>query len=490
MRKQTLRVLFATSEVYPLVKTGGLGDVSNALPQALLDRGIDIQILVPGYSEVLDSAQNLKLACEISPLPDGQKVHILRGNLPDGGPPLLVIDAPQLYRRDGGPYQDRNGEEWPDNARRFGVLSRVAATLASSQSPLNWHPDILHCNDWQTGLAPAYLSTTTGKHARTIISVHNLGFTGSFPESWVSELGLPKDGFHLNGFEFYGQLSFLKAGLQYSDHITTVSETYAREIQTEEYGGGFHQLLAGRSEDLSGILNGIDLSEWNPANDKHIKQPYDIDTLDKKSANKRHLQTRSNLPCNPDVPLFGLVSRLTTQKGIKLIPEALRQLRDRPWQLVVLGTGETALETQLNELAREMPDRISVTIDYDEKLSHQIEAGADIFLMPSLYEPCGLNQIYSMRYGTLPLVRRTGGLADTVVDASSETIRKNKATGFVFNDFSSKTLSSCMGKALDLHSKIDNWRMVQQNGMNIDFGWDRSASKYEQLYQRLGPAPV
>jgi len=485
MQNHNLRVLFVTSEVYPLVKTGGLGDVSNALPRALLDHGVDIQILVPGYSEVLELARDLELACELSPLPDGKTVEILQGTLPGGGPPLLVIDAPQLYRREGGPYQNINGEEWPDNACRFGVLSRVAAMLSSSQSPLNWHPDILHCNDWQTGLAPAYLSTTTGKRARTIISIHNLGFTGSFPESWVSELGLPKDGFHLNGFEFYGQLSFLKAGLQYSDHITTVSETYAREIQTEEYGGGFHQLLAGRSEDLSGILNGIDLSEWNPANDKYIKQPYDIDTLDKKSANKRYLQTRSNLPCDPDVPLFGLVSRLTMQKGIKLIPDALRQLRDRPWQLVVLGAGEAELEMQLNELTEEMPGRISVTIGYDEELSHQIEAGADVFLMPSLYEPCGLNQIYSMRYGTLPIARRTGGLADTVVDAFQEAAQDNKTTGFVFDNFSSDALSSCMDRVLDLYAQTDSWRIVQRNGMTIDSGWDRSAATYLSLYKRL-----
>lgn len=485
MRNQNPRVLFATSEVYPLVKTGGLGDVSSALPRALLDLGVDIQILVPGYPQVLDSSRDLKVISELQPLPDRHTVQLLQGRLPNSGPPLLILDAPQLYKREGGPYQDQNGKEWSDNARRFGTLSQVAAILSSSQSPIKWQPDILHCNDWQTGLSPAYLLNSTGPRARTVISIHNLGFTGAFSSSWVSKLGLPQDGFCMDGFEFYGQLSFLKAGLHYADHITTVSNTYAQEIQSEEYGGGFHELLAGRREHLSGILNGIDLSEWDPTKDKHLKQTYGIDSLNEKSVNKRQLQTRFNLPCKPDVPLFCIVSRLTSQKGIKLIPDALRLLRHRPWQLVILGTGEVELEKQLSELAKEVPDRVSITIAYDEALAHQIEGGADIFVMPSQYEPCGLNQIYSMRYGTPPLVRRTGGLADTVVDATPEALLNRSATGFVFEDFDSQALSSCMERALDLYAEPETWRLIQCNGMISNFGWERSAGKYLSLYKKL-----
>ena len=479
-----LRVLFATPECAPLVKTGGLADVSAALPAALARCGVDARILLPGYRQAL---AQLPDCSEIARFAAGANLpasRLLRGRMASGVP-LYVLDCPELYDRPGGPYQDEDGSDWNDNALRFGLLSRAAALLGSGGSPLDWQPQVLHCNEWQTGLAPAYLRYADGPRAATLQTIHNLAFQGIFEPEIVAALGLPPEAFSPDGVEYYGKLSFLKAGLQFADAITTVSPGYAREIQSVALGFGLQGLLAARKDSLYGILNGIDTGLWNPATDPLIANRYDADTLTAKAGNKRALQRRLGLAPAPAMPLFAVISRLTEQKGLDWLLEIAPQLLALPAQLAILGGGDPELERGFLALAQRHAEKVNATIGFDEALAHLIEAGADAFLMPSRFEPCGMNQMYSQRYGTPPIVRATGGLADTVVDCTAATLAEGRASGFVFQEPSAAALLAAIERAARVWRDGSAWRALQRNGMARDFGWETSARRYVAIYARL-----
>ena len=483
-----VRVLFATSECAPLVKTGGLGDVSAALPVELARLGVDVRMLLPAYARVLVQLPGCRELARLAPSAGLPASRLLEGKT-DAGVPLYLLDCPEFYNRGGGPYQDETGSDWSDNALRFGLLSHVAALLGSADSPLDWHPQVLHCNEWQTGLAPAYLHHASGARAATLLTVHNLGFQGIFGPELVAALGLPRDSFHPDGVEYYGKLSFLKAGLQFADAISTVSPRYALEIQSEPLGFGLQGLLAARKDRLHGILNGIDTGLWNPATDPLIASRYGADTLAAKAVNKSALHARLGLASTADVPLFAVISRLTEQKGLDWLLEIAPRVLALPAQLVLLGSGDPALERGFAALARSHPGRVSATVGFDETLAHLIEAGADAFLMPSRFEPCGMNQMYSQRYGTPPVVRATGGLADTVVDCTAATLADGSASGFVFQEPSAQALLVAIARACDAWRDGATWRALQKNGMARDFSWGASARRYAEVYAMLARAP-
>jgi starch synthase len=480
----TLRVLFAASECAPLTKTGGLGDVAAALPAALRMLGVDVRLLLPGYREVLAATVAARPVATVPPsagLPAARLLAAEHAN----GVPLFILACPELYDRPGGPYLDPAGLDWPDNAVRFGQLARVAALLATAQSPCDWRGDIVHCNDWQTGLAPAYLHWWAQGAVPSLITIHNLAYQGIFPPTVLPQLGLPPQSLDIDGVEFHGNVSFLKAGLFHARRISTVSPTYAREIQAQALGFGLHGLLASRSAQLQGILNGIDPDTWNPATDRCLVARYDAETLARKALNTRALRERFGLRDAPEQPLLGVVSRLIPQKGIDLVVEAAPALLALPAQLLVLGTGDAALESELAALAARQPGKVAVVRGFDEALSHRIEAGADIFLMPSRFEPCGLNQMYSQRYGTPPVVRRTGGLADSVVDCTPRTLAGGTATGFVFEDASARSLRAAVERAVALWRQPAQWQQLQRNAMARDFSWTVSARRYRALYDSM-----
>jgi starch synthase len=468
-----MRVLFLAPEIAPLTKTGGLGDVCAALPAALRAAGTDVRVLVPGYPGVLDGVRTRGEALSLSAL--GFEAKLRPASLPGSDVPAFVLDCPQLYARSGGPYQDAEGADWADNPLRFGFFSRVGALLGSEASPLGWRPDVVHCNDWPSALAPVWLRFEAGAHASSLITIHNLAFQGNFDASLFPRLGLPPQSWSIDGVEFHGRLSFLKGGLACADLVNTVSPGYAREIQTPEFGCGFDGLLRHRAAALSGILNGIDGAIWDPSRDPHLPARYDAATLERKGASKAELQRRMGLEPDPRIPLIGQVGRLTEQKGVDLVLAAADEL-SRHAQLVVLGSGERAFESALRELAAAHPGRIAVHIGFDEALAHLVEAGSDLFLMPSRYEPCGLNQMYSQRYGTPPVVRATGGLADSVEDG---------ATGFVFQNQDTQELLQAVDRALAARQDPARWRTIQRAGMARDFSWTAAARRYADLYRRL-----
>ncbi|HJV24645.1 MAG TPA: glycogen synthase GlgA [Aromatoleum sp.] len=484
-KKPTLSVLFATPECAPWAKTGGLGEVSAGLPPALYELGVDIRVLIPGYPSVLDQANGLHRIATLPPEFGFPEAAILRGRLPTGLP-ALVLDCPPLYARPaGGPYLDERGLDYADNALRFGLLSRVAARLASMESPLGWFPDLLHCNDWTTGLAPAYLKSGLERPAPSLMVIHNLAFQGVFPLDIAPELGLPPAVVEAEGFAHWGRLSFLRAGLYCTDHIVTVSPTYAQEILGERLGCGLDELLRTRRDRLSGILNGIDTAIWDPRADPFVDRHYDGDTLEEKRINKRALQVELKLAEDDRMLLLGMVSRLTDQKGVDLVIDALPALFERPVQVVVLGTGEDKFERSLRDAEGRWPTRMATVIGFDETLAHRIEAAADAFLMPSLFEPCGLNQMYSQRYGTPPIVRATGGLVDSVGDYSPEGLRDGGSTGFVFADPTATALIETVDRALQAWSDPHAWQQLCLNGMARDFSWGASARAYIKLYEEL-----
>ena len=468
-------VLFATSEVRPLIKTGGLGDVSAALPTALRKIGIDCRILMPGYTQVMDTFIDYREAARFHELPHFGTATLLEGRLPDSEVPLYVIHSPEHYLRDGGPYQDAAGRDYPDNPWGFALLARVAAILAGSGTPLEWRPDLLHCNDWQTGLAPAYLHFSR-QPAPTVMTIHHLAYQGVFPADLVARLGLPPESYGAEGVEYYGSLSFLKAGLYFADRLTTVSPTYAREIQCAPLGMGMQGLLHSRRDHLSGILNGIDTANWNPEGDAYLNCRYSARALAGKQRCKEALQNETGLEVDPDAPLLGLVSRLANQKGLDWVLETSVSFLARGAQLVVLGTGEEKIERGLRKLARANPGRVAVHIGYDEALSHRIEAGIDMFLMPSRFEPCGLNQMYSLRYGSIPIVHATGGLKDTV---------REGVTGFVYHKPDAYNLWLAIERALARFEDKAAWRKMMLAGMKQDLSWEKSAREYAAVYAGL-----
>jgi len=483
MTDEKTKVLFATSEVAPLIKTGGLADVSAALPAALMGLGADIRVLVPGYPQVMEALKTKGRAATLPALPGVPPALLIASKLPSGVP-LLVIES-AIYQRSGGPYQDAAGNDWLDNDLRFGLLSYVGALLSMPDSPFSWKPDIVHCNDWQTGLTPVYLNYVPGTRAKTVITIHNLAFQGIFPAETTARLGLPPQAFSLGGVEYYGKTSFLKGGLQFADRITTVSPSYADEIQRDPLGMGLQGLLSHRKNVLTGILNGIDTDAWDPESDPYIERYYNASRLAAKQDNKRALQLRMGLPDDPGTALFGTVSRLTQQKGHDVLADIAAQLVKLPAQLVVLGSGDVQLQRRLQDLAQAHPGKIAVQIGFDEGLSHQIEAGADCFVMPSRFEPSGLNQMYSQRYGTPPVVHATGGLRDSVVDCTPQSLKNRTATGFMFKPLNPDGLLEACQRAVMAYDDKRIWRQLQKNGMNRDFSWGARAQQYLDLYCEL-----
>ncbi|MBI3149662.1 MAG: glycogen synthase GlgA [Betaproteobacteria bacterium] len=480
-----MRVLFATPEIAPWVKSGGLGDVSRALPAALLAAGADPRVLIPYYPALRRAFPNaVPLASLHGFGGDYAAARLCEAVLPEGLK-LWCIDCPPYYDRAGNAYQDDTGRDFADNAVRFGLLSRVAALLASAQSPMPWRPQVLHGNDWPCGLAPAFAHYDGGRHAAMLMAVHNLAFQGNFDLELLAPLGLPQEARAAEGVEYFGQLSFLKAGLQFARHIVTVSPRYAQELLSEEFGYGLAGLLRWRSADLTGILNGIDTALWNPQTDPLIAAPYGAENLEHKAANTRALRADLGLLPEPKVPLLGMVGRLTEQKGVDLVASLAEDIVQLPAQLVVLGEGDQGIEAALRELATRYAGRIAVQVGFDETLAHRIEAGADIFLMPSRFEPCGLNQMYSMHYGTPPVVRAVGGLADTVVDWNQATRAAGSATGFTFAAADASDLLPALRRAVALWQDRPAWQELMRNGMRRDFGWAPVARRYLELYARL-----
>ncbi len=486
--ENNLRVLFATSEAHPLIKTGGLADVSGALPKALtqINNGktsVDIKILIPGYTAVLARIRQTDPIATIGVL--GHTCKLLLGKMPDSGLDVIIVQNTALFERAGGPYSDENGLDWPDNALRFAVLSRIASMLCSKHSPLkNWQPDLIHCNDWQTALAPAYMKLVDKSTTKSILSLHNMAFQGCFDASWVSKLELPSAGFHMNGFEYHGQLSFLKAGIFYADQLCTVSPTYAEEIQTESFGFGLQGILKMRSHELTGILNGIDIEDWNPAKDAHLIKNYSNSRITGKQVVKHALQQKLGLQIDANAPLLGIVSRLTYQKGLDLLPEIMPKLIEQGCQFAILGSGEKMLEANFKILAAHNPRQVAVNTGYNEQLSHNIMAGSDMFIMPSRFEPCGLNQLYGLAYGTPPIVSHTGGLADSVCDTNELSLKDNTATGFVLKNVNHWSLLVTIERAMNYWKDKKTWRQIQSNGMKRNIGWDVSAIKYLDLYEK------
>jgi starch synthase len=467
-----VRVLFATPECAPMTKIGGLGDVSAALPEALRAAGMDVRTLLPGYEEVLGTlGRRAQVRATVQVL--GFECRLLEAE------PFFVVDCPQLYRRDGGPYQTNDGRDWDDNPVRFGVFAKVAALLGTSRSPLAWRPQLVHCNDWPAALVPVYLHGEA-ERAATLMTVHNLAFQGNCDAALLGPLEIAPSCFTLEGVEFYGKLSFLKGGLAYADALSTVSPTYAREIQTADFGCGLDGLLRRRRGVLTGILNGIDTETWNPATDARIARRYDANSLDAKAENKAALQRRLHLPVDDDLPLLGAVGRFTHQKGIDLLAAAADELVAMRAQLAVLGKGEREHEQALAAVVARHPGSIAVAVGFDEDLAHAIEAGADVFLMPSRFEPCGLNQMYSQRYGTPPVARATGGLVDTVVDGVS---------GFLFESAESAALVAAVRRSLAAYREPARWTRIQRAAMARDFSWAEAARRYADLYRRLATAP-
>ncbi|MDH5325246.1 MAG: glycogen synthase GlgA [Gammaproteobacteria bacterium] len=481
------KVLFVASEVQPLIKTGGLADVAGALPAALKQLRDSVRVMLPAYQDILESGiKTKKLASFYLPGTPGE-VQLLEACMPQNRVKLILVDYAPAFARRGNPYLQPDGNPWPDNAERFALLCRAVERVALNSAGLDWQPDIVHCNDWQTGLIPALLSRSPMRPG-TVFTIHNLAYQGLFSRETFISLGLDEKFWHPFELEFHHQLSFIKGGLVYSDRLTTVSPNYAEEIQTSRFGYGLEGLLSFRQDVLHGIINGIDTDTWNPQTDPLISANYAPDNLVGKRLNKAALQQTMGLPQEQDAFLLGSIGRLVDQKGVDLITEIVPKLLAYPIQLVVLGSGETKYEAALKQLAEKYPQKMAVTLAYNESLAHQIEAGADAFLMPSRFEPCGLNQLYSLRYGTIPIVTRVGGLADTVVDTP-----KHKRSGFIVNEATPAALLTTTLEALDVF-RTTQWKKLIKTAMEQDFSWDNSAAQYHSLYQDIirarKPKPV
>jgi starch synthase len=477
-----MRVLHAAAELYPWVKTGGLGDVMAALPPALVAEGADARLVLPGFTALFDAFDLREVARLRTPFA-AERVRLALAHLPRSGVAAYLVDHPAFYDRPGTPYQAPDGSDWPDNHRRFALLGWVAAALAQGADP-GWRAQILHCHDWHAGLAPAYLRAA-GAAVPSVFTVHNLAYQGFFPAAAFGDLALPAGFFSINGVEFYGGLSFLKAGLYYADRLTTVSPTYAREIRTPAFGMNIDGLLRTRAAVLTGILNGVDPAIWSPEKDALLPRRYGVASAARgKAAAKAELARRFAL-AGGDGPLFGAVTRLTPQKGFDLLLAALPGLLALGGRLVLLGSGDAGLEAGFSAAARTHTGRVGVEIGYDEALSHLLIAGCDAILVPSRFEPCGLTQLYALRYGALPIVRRTGGLADTVVDANAVTLADDSATGFAFDDSTPDGLLSAVQRAVELYGDKAIWRRVVRRAMTQDFSWAAAARQYLALYAEL-----
>ncbi|SAL44288.1 glycogen synthase [Caballeronia udeis] len=484
----TVCVLHVAAEMYPLLKTGGLADVVGALPPAQTQLGTNARVILPAFPSVVAGLTQIEPVADLGRAFGIDHVRLERGLLEPHGIVVYVVRADAFYDRPGNPYLDGSHTQYADSDRRFALLGWAAARLAGGADPA-WKPDVLHAHDWHAGLAPAYLRArereTGVARVPSVMTVHNLAYQGVFPAGEFSVLQLPADFFSVNGVEFYGHLSFLKAGLFYADRITTVSPTYAREIQTHAQGAGLDGLLRTRTHDISGILNGVDQTVWNPATDTAIDTRYSIEKFTGKAKCKAALQERVGLAREPDALLFGVVSRLTEQKGIDLLLSVIPDIVQRGGQLVVLGTGDPALENGLKKAALAHPQAVAVELGFDETLSHSIIAGSDIVMVPSRFEPCGLTQLYALAYGSLPLVHFVGGLADTVADASLENLADDLATGFVFEKFDRQSIVAAIRRAFALKQRRLEWKAVVRRAMEQNFGWEASALRYIDVYREL-----
>ncbi|MDE2596506.1 MAG: glycogen synthase GlgA [Sphingomonadales bacterium] len=478
----TLSVLSVASEAVPLVKTGGLADVAGALPAALAPHGVATTTLLPGYPAVLEKLGKAK---EIHAWPSllGEPARLLSGKL--GAQPLLVLDAPGFYARTGGPYGDASGKDWADNWRRFAALGRAAADIAGGAVKRQAF-DLVHAHDWQAAMACAYMryAPFKGRRVPSVMTIHNMAFQGYYPAAIFPGLELPQEAWAIDGVESYGGVGFLKAGMQSAQAVTTVSPTYALEVRSAEFGMGLEGLVEAKGDRVRGILNGIDSAEWNPAHDPHIAAAYTARTLARRTANKRALETEMGLDSD-DGPLFVVISRLTWQKGMDVLPEVLDHLVGNGARLALIGSGDSAIESALHAAAARQPGRIGVRIGYDEALSHRMQAGGDAILVPSRFEPCGLTQLYALAYGCVPVVSRTGGLADTVIDANPAALNAGVATGVQMNGVNYHALAAAITRTVALYRDPATWRQLQLNGMKCDFSWRQSGKAYAELYASL-----
>ena len=480
-----MRVLHAAAEIFPLVKTGGLADVVAALPVALRAAGVDARVLLPGLPSVMQALQAREALCQLGPAFGVAGIRLWRGRLEGAELPVYVVEAPMLYRRDGGPYADAQGRDWPDNLQRWGLLGWVAAQLAGAGLDPHWSPQVVHAHDWHAAVACAFLRAHPVPGVRSVYTVHNLAYQGLFPLADHALLGLGSAFLSSDGLEYHGQLSFMKAGLKFADTVTTVSPSYAREIATPEFGQGLDGVIRQRGSAVVGILNGIDEQVWDPARDPALHAAYEAGRTAGKAACKAAMQREAGLDAAPEAPLLAVVSRLSHQKGLDLVLEALPTLLTQGVQLVVQGSGDSSLEGAFLQAARRHPGQVAAVIGYEESRAHRLFSAADGLLMPSRFEPCGLAQLYAMRYGALPVVRRVGGLADTVVDADAAALGEGRATGFIVDAARADALSAAVRRLVAHHRDRARWAGLQLTAMSQDFSWRGPARRYLALYEEL-----
>jgi starch synthase len=484
-----MRVLHVAAEIFPLVKTGGLADVVAALPPSLVAAGADVRVVLPGLPAILAGVELQSVVCEIGAVFGAGRVTLRLGRMVDSGVAAYVVDAPYLYQRPGNPYQSPDGGEWSDNVQRFALLGWIAAHLSASELDRAWVPNILHAHDWHAAMACAYIACHPVAHAATVFTVHNLAYQGVFPVDDFHLLQLPSRVMVPGGLEYHGHMSFMKAGLKYAHRVTTVSPSYAREIATEEFGCGLDGVIRARGAAVSGILNGVDREVWNPSTDKELAARYSADSLKGKWQCKAALQKEMGLVVDPRAPLFAVVSRLTWQKGLDLLldalPAFLESSREQGAQLVVQGNGDSVLEAAFTAAAQAHPGRVAVHLSYDEAQAHRAIAGADAMVVPSRFEPCGLTQLYALRYGTVPVVRAVGGLADTVVDATPDALASGSATGFMFGPAHAHALGHALWQAAQAYRDQALWQELVARGMAQNFSWDSAAAQYMSLYEDI-----
>lgn len=486
-----VRILFATSEAEPFAKTGGLADVSRSLPQAIAALGHDVRVVMPLYKSIdMETAALHPILAEIDVhFPDyTRRGYVQRSTFPGSDVPVYFIQQDHYFGRDT--FYGPPGRDYPDNPERFGFFSLAALWMLKG---LDWQPDVIHCNDWPAALIPTYLRHHPHvsvdpffKSVSTLYTIHNLAYQCIAPANWVQRLGLPTTLFTPAGLEFWGKLNLMKAGIQYADHLSTVSRQYAHEIRTPEFGCGLEGVLEDRATHLTGILNGVDYAVWNPQTDSLIPARYSAADLRGKEKCKAALQTRLGLPEKPGTPMVGMITRLVDQKGLDLLADVFTDLMKLDIQLAILGTGDDKYHTFLTRAAEKYPGRVGVRLAFDDELAHWIEAGSDMFLMPSRYEPSGLNQLYSLRYGTIPIVRRTGGLADSIANATPSTIKSGAGTGFLFEEYNGKRMFDAVVRAVKLYKANPRaWAHLVQNAMAKDYSWNASAREYQKLYKKM-----
>lgn len=475
-----MKILSVASEMYPLIKTGGLADVVGALPRALAAHDVEVRTVLPGYPVVLQKIGKTKKVLTIKSLL-GARAHILEGKVDEQ--PVYVVDCPDYFKREGGPYSDYSGHEWSDNWKRFAAFSKAAAVVGEGGLK-DWSPDLVHVHDWQAAMTPAYMRHGASPRKPLVVTIHNLAFQGRFGHEIFHLLDLPETAWSVDGVEYYGGVGYLKAGLVYADAITTVSPTYAEEIKTEHNGMGLNGLLNGRADKVHGVLNGIDVDVWDPETDPLIRTNYTARSLRQRQANKRDVEERMDLR-KEDTPIIAVVSRLTWQKGMDVLSEALNDLVASGVRLALVGTGERMLEGAFLSAASRHRGRVGVKITYDETMAHALLAGSDAILVPSRFEPCGLTQLYGLRYGCVPIVSRVGGLADTVVHANEAAIASGAATGVVFGPLDGYQLKSAVHRFLQLYRNEEALQTMQKAGMRSDFSWSKSAGRYVELYRDL-----